>query len=140
MFSKPCLETLPCQILQTPSAGHCLDTLGKSLRTGGNSNRCNPRTAIQDVSVRILFPFFLNELKKSLTNTTHTNQVNFLLFISTIRLYNSRSKLIFVSFVTRIPSKYQGKKNCRKLTKRWAKIDLKITKKKPSCVFWGAVP
>ena len=26
--AKPCLETLPCQILQTPSAGHCLDTLG----------------------------------------------------------------------------------------------------------------
>ena len=25
MSSKPRLETLPCQILQTPSAGHCLE-------------------------------------------------------------------------------------------------------------------
>ena len=28
MSSKPCLETLPGQVLQTPSAGHCLDTHG----------------------------------------------------------------------------------------------------------------
>ena len=26
MSSKPCLETLPCHIIQTPSAGHFLDT------------------------------------------------------------------------------------------------------------------
>ena len=29
MSSKPCLKTLPCRILQTPSAGHCSDTRGK---------------------------------------------------------------------------------------------------------------
>ena len=28
MSSKPCLETLPCHFLPTPSAGHCLDTPG----------------------------------------------------------------------------------------------------------------
>ena len=30
MSSKPCLKTLPCQILQTPFAGQCLDTHEKS--------------------------------------------------------------------------------------------------------------
>ena len=33
MSNKPCLETLPHHILQTPSAGHCLDTHGNFLRT-----------------------------------------------------------------------------------------------------------
>ena len=27
MSSKLCLETLPCNILRAPPAGHCLDTL-----------------------------------------------------------------------------------------------------------------